>query len=588
MTPEKERYFRRLVGYAAEYKGFLFISSFGFALFAAMEASLVMTVEYFIRFLQNEPSKPIFYLSSEVTSSLLFVPVAIMVLSGLRGIGSYLGNYFMSRVGLNVVNTLRKMVFAHILFLPQKYHDTRNSGELVSLIIYNIDQVTQSVTEAIKILLRDGLSVIAILGFLVYKNWLLTLVFFFVAPILGVIIYAAGRYFRKKSTKIQDSVGAITHISTESFQGIKLVKSYRGEAHADQRFVDATNNNLNLQTKFQRAKALQTPILHTIIAAALAIIFFLVMKLWPPGDAAGAVAYVTYAGLIAKPFRQLASLNSMIQKGLAAAETIFTTLDIDQETDTGTKTLSQVRGHVEFKDVSFRYGDDLAPAISHLNLSIAPGETVALVGATGSGKSTIASLLLRFYEASEGDIHIDGVSIRDISLRSLRQHIALVNQQTILFNDSIRANIAYGEDIKSANDTEIQQAAENAHAKSFIERLEHGFDEGVGEDGSSLSGGQRQRISIARALLKNAPILILDEATSALDNESEKHIQQALETLKQGRTTLIIAHRLSTIENADRIVVLGDGKIIEEGDHRTLMAKNGYYARLQDIGGKAK
>jgi len=579
MAPYQNQHFRRLISYAFTYKTFLALSVVGFALFAVMETSLVLTVEYFIRFLQGKPSEPLFYLSSKTTSSLIFVPAAVIVLSALRGVGSFLGNYFMSRVGLNVVTTLRKQMFSHMLYLPQKYYDSRNSGELISLIIYNIEQITQSITNAIKILLRDGLTVIAIMSFLIYKNWLLTLIFVVVAPVLGSIIYFAGRYFRKKSRKIQDSVGKITHISTESIQGIKLVKSYLGEQQENLRFDQAADNNLLLQTKYQRAKALQTPLLHIVIAIALAIIFFLVMKFWPEDDAAGAVAYVSYAGLIAKPFRQLATLNAIIQKGIAAAETIFKTLDSQKEIDNGTLSLETVTGKVEFSNVCFSYTEE-TQAIKHLNLTIGAGETVALVGSTGSGKSTIANLLLRLYEVDSGEIKIDGVPIRELSLENLRQNIALVNQQTILFNDTIRSNIAYGQERGNALEVDIVHAAENAYVHHFIDQLENGFDTYVGEGGSSLSGGQQQRIAIARALLKNAPILILDEATSALDNESEKQVLAALETLKKDRTTLVIAHRLSTIENADHIVVLGDGAIIEQGNHQSLMKKNGYYAKL--------
>ena len=490
----------------------------------------------------------------------------------------------MSRVGLNVVTTLRKLVFGHMLYLPQNYYDTRNTGELVSLIIYNIDQVTNSITDSIKILLRDGLSVIAILSYLIYYNWMLTLIFFIIVPILGSIIYAAGRYFRKKSRKIQDTVGQITHISTESFQGIQLVKSYLGEKNESQRFEHAADNNLDLQTKYHRAKALQTPVLHIIIALALAVIFFLVMQVWPHEDSAGAVAYVSFAAMIAKPFRQLATLNAVIQKGMAAAETIFATLDSTPEKDEGKHVLQNIKGEVAFENINFSYGSTSnngeEQAINDLSLTINAGETVALVGSTGSGKTTIASLLLRFYNVNSGRILIDGIPISDITIQSLRENIALVNQQTILFNDSISANIAYGQNLSDTTEKDIEDAADNAYAKPFIDKLESGFDTLVGEDGSSLSGGQRQRIAIARALLKNAPILILDEATSALDNESEKYIQNALETLKQGRTTLVIAHRLSTIENADRIIVLDKGKIIEQGSHQELLAQNGAYANL--------
>ncbi len=579
-APPQNSLYRRLLSYAFQYKFFLLVSVLGFALFAGMEAALVATMEYFIDRLEGRPSDPLFNLSAEVTSSLYFVPAAVIALSLLRGIGSYLGNYFMSRVGLNVVNVLRKTVFSHMLYLPQNFFDQRNSGELVSLIIYNIEQVTGSVTNALKILFRDGFSVIFFLTAMIIINWKLTLIFFVIAPILGGVIYVASNYFRKKSRRIQNAVGQVTHISTEALQGIKLVKSYLGEDYERTRFNDATDNNLALSTKFERVKALQTPVLHIIIAIALACIFYLVMTIWT-GDSSSAVVYVSFAGMIAKPFRQLSTINSVIQKGIAAAETIFFVIDSHAEVDTGNKQLDNITGRIEFKNVSFAYNEENT-ALDNISLNIAPGETVALVGASGSGKTTIASLLLRFYNPTAGDICIDGTPLDHIALESLRNNIALVNQQTILFNDSVRANIAYGKKLQHIGEDDIQTAAKDAYAHGFIESLEEGFNTEVGEDGALLSGGQRQRLAIARGLLKNAPILILDEATSALDNESEKQIQNALEKLKQGRTTLIIAHRLSTIENADRIVVLEHGKIVEEGNHATLLAKGGYYANLHN------
>ncbi|MFL0811114.1 MAG: lipid A export permease/ATP-binding protein MsbA [Agarilytica sp.] len=575
---EQQGLYRRLLRYAFNYKLYLILSVFGFVLFSGMEAILVTTIEFFIDRLEGKPSDPLFNLSSEITSSYYFVPLMVIVLSFLRGIGSYLGNFFMSCVGLNVVNTLRKQVFTHMLYLPQEYYDQRNSGELVSLIIYNISQVTGSVTNAIKILLRDGFSVLFFLGAMLYINWLLTLIFFIIAPILAGIIYFASRYFRKTSRRIQTAVGKITHISTEAFQGIKLVKSYKGEPYEEERFETAADNNLKLSTKYERVKSLQTPVLHFVIAIALALIFYLVMKIWQ-GDMTDAVIYVTFAGMIAKPFRQLSTLNAVIQKGMAAAETIFYAIDSAAEKDEGKTELKDLQGKIEFRDVNFSYGGD-AQALSNINLTLEPGETVALVGSSGSGKTTIANLLLRFYNKQGGGILIDGTDIEDIRLQSLRENIALVNQQTILFNDSVHANIAYGIARNKIDKQAVFQAAEDAYAKEFIENLEQGFDTEVGEDGALLSGGQRQRLAIARGLLKNAKILILDEATSALDNESEKQIQNALETLKRGRTTLVIAHRLSTIENADRIIVMDKGHIVEEGNHHSLLAKGGHYANL--------
>lgn len=556
-------------------------------MFAACEAMLAFSLKFFINALEGKPSEAIYFIPASVTSAIYFIPLAVIVLSLFRGLGAYLGNFFMGKLGLSVVNGLRKRTFSHMVHMPQSHYDAKNSGELVSLIIYNIEQVTGSVTNALKILFRDGFSVLAFLFTLLYINWKLTLVFFTITPILGGLVYFAGKYFRKTSRRIQSAVGKVTHICTETFQGIQLVKSYGGEEYEKKRFGEAADNNLQYATKFERVAALQTPILHNVIAVALAVILFLVIKIWD-GPIAEAVVYVTVTGLITKPFRQLSSVNAIIQKGAAASETIFSILDSPQEVNTGTRQLSDVKGKIEFQDVSFSYSSDESdaeknadkPALDSVNLVINPGETVALVGKSGSGKTTIVSLLQRFYSPSKGSILIDGNAIDDIETSSLRANIGLVNQQTILFNDTIKANISYGRDAQDTSLDAVVQAAENAYAKSFIEEMDDGFETVIGEDGARLSGGQRQRLAIARALLKNAPILILDEATSALDNESEKQIQAALEKLKHGRTTLVIAHRLSTIESADKIIVLNQGKVEEIGSHATLLQKNGAYTQL--------
>lgn len=570
--------YRRLLRFAGQFRIYFYLSVIGFIVFSGMELLLATLLKYFINGLEGKPTDDFFWIGSDVTSSLLFVPIAVVAVSVLRNISMFVGNFYMSKFGLNVVTHLRKKVFSHMVMLPQSYYDKNNSGELVSLILYNIEQVTGSVTNALKILFRDGVSVIFFLGYLIYINWKLTLVFFALAPLLAAMVYLASNYFRKTSHRIQSTVSQVSHVSMETFQGIKLVKSYRGEAYENSRFDKATDENLKYATKFERVNALQTPALHTVIAIGLALIFWLVLKLWT-GDAAEAVVYVTVTGLIAKPFRQLSTVNSIIQKGSAAADTIFATLDIPQEPNIGQHALENIKGRIEFDQVEFGYSDD-STALDKLSFTIEPGETVALVGESGSGKTTVASLLLRYYLTRGGDIRIDGHSLADISNQSLRGNIALVNQQTVLFNDTIKANIAYGEYLTPPTDAAIETAAEQAYAKHFIDELDEGFNTLVGEDGARLSGGQRQRIAIARALLKDAPILILDEATSALDNESEKQIQRALDELKQGRTTLVIAHRLSTIESADKIIVMQKGRVLEMGDHQSLMKKNGAYARL--------
>ena len=570
----------RLLSYAAKYKLCIIVGILGFALFATMEALLLATVEFFVDALDENSNNNRLarFLPTEFVSSIFFVPIAIIVLSVFRGIGAYYGNFFMGRMGLGVVNDLRKQVFNHLVLLPQPYFDKRNSGELVSLIVYNIEQVTGSLTNATKIIIRDGFSVIGFLCVMFYYNWLLTLVFFAVAPLLAGLIYLSGRYFRRVSRHIQRAVGRVTHIATQSFQGVKLVKSYNAETYEQQRFAEAADENLKFATKFERVMALQTPVLHVVIAVALAVIFLLILMFWDSTPAA-AVAYVGAAGAIAKPFRQLSSVNSIIQRGMAASETIFSNLDLPQETDQGNKRLENVRGEIEFRNVSFGYSENQT-VLNNINITLPAGKTVAIVGSSGSGKSTLANLLLRFYEPSGGNIYIDGTPITEVSLTSLRDNISLVNQQTILFNDSVLANIAYTEPSENLNRAGIQAAAKNAYATDFIDNLSQGFETQVGEAGDLLSGGQRQRLAIARAFYKNAPILILDEATSALDNESEKQIQRSLEHLTRGRTTLVIAHRLSTIEKADIIIVLSQGKIIEQGSHRSLLAKGGAYAQL--------
>ncbi len=559
--------YRRLLGYAARYRKFFVISVIGFVIFSAMEAAMAKLMEYFVRGLETRD-----------TQLMVMVPVAVVLARILHGVGYYFGNFYISKVGLGVVNDLRKELFTSLVYLPNRFYDGRTSGELVSLLIYNIQQVTGSVTNAVKVAMRDGFSVIALLGFMFYMNWLLTLCFLLIAPVLVGLVALASRYFRGLSRRMQVSMGGITHIANEALQGFRLVRSFLGQRYEAERFSRASDENTALATKYERVAALQGPAFHVVIAIDLAIMLFLVMWLWQD-DVGSAVAYLTAATMIAKPLRSLSSINETIQKGLAAAETIFEVIDLPPEPDQGQQELTVDQGRIELRNACFRYNAE-AIGLQDVNLVVEPGQTVALVGRSGSGKSTLANLLMRFYELDSGSILIDGQDITQVTLQSLRQQIALVNQQTVLFNDSVARNIAYGLSGENATADEIQRAARHAHALEFIERLPLGFDTQVGEDGARLSGGQKQRLAVARALLKDAPILVLDEATSALDNESEKAIQAALETLQQGRTTLIIAHRLSTIESADKIVVMDSGRIVECGSHRELLALQGQYASL--------
>ena len=567
----------RLLAYAFRFKTFFLLSVMGFALFATMQTLLLRALELFVNLLGGKSTEWTNYLPDTISESIYLLPGAILVLSLFRGIGYYFGHFYISRVGLNVVNVLRKQVFDHLLFVPQKVYDTSNSGEQISLVIYNIEQVKGSVTNAVKIFFEDGLFLVGLLIFMLYLNWQLTLAFFVATPILSGLVFVAARYFRKVSRKIQLTVGRVTHITNETIQAIQTVKSYNAEKVESNRFQHAADENLKYSTKFERVNALQTPIMHFVISISLAAIFLLVLLLWPPGDPGGAVAFVTAAGATAKPVRQLSTINGIIQRGLAAAETIFAVLDTDIDLDTGTTKLTNAKGDIVFSDVGFHYNAD-QPVLTSLNLDIRAGQTVALVGPSGSGKSTIANLLLRFYRTESGTISIDDHNINELTLSSLREHIAIVSQSATLFDTSIAQNVAYGSG--EVNTARLHSALKHANAYDFVMKLEHGIETNVGEGGNRLSGGQRQRIAIARAIYKDAPILLLDEATSALDNESEKLIQEALDTLKQGRTTLIIAHRLSTVRNADNIVVLDHGRIIEMGDHDALLEKNGVYAGL--------
>ncbi|HEY7774210.1 MAG TPA: lipid A export permease/ATP-binding protein MsbA [Marinagarivorans sp.] len=561
--------YKRLLTYVRPYRIYFALCFIGFVVMAAMEVAMAEMMKYFVDGLTTRDKQMI-----------IWVPIAVVLARILHGFGAFAGNFFISRVGLGVVNDMRKQLFAHMLALPCSFYDAHNSGQLVSIVIYNIAQVTGSVTNAVKIALRDGFTVVGLLIYLFYVEWKLTVIFLIMAPLLAGLVTIASRYFRRLSRRMQTTMGDITHVTNEALQGYKLVKSYNGQKYESERFNHASDENTRLATKYERVSALQGPIYHVVIAASLGLILFLILLFWE--DSAGsAIAYLTAAGMIAKPIRQLSSVNEIIQRGLSASETIFDVLDMpsEQTQSDATKKLEVQGGQVSFQNISFNYGDKRA--LCNVNLDIKPGQTVALVGQSGSGKSTLVSLLLRFYEPQSGQILIDGQAISEVSLASLRAQIAFVNQQTTLFNDSIAANIAYGADAE-LDQTALLEAAQSANALQFVEQQNNGFDTPIGESGDRLSGGQRQRLAVARALYKDAPILVLDEATSALDNESEKLIQEALDTLQQGRTTIVIAHRLSTIENADVIVAMRDGEIVETGSHQELLNQGGYYASLYD------
>lgn len=576
----------RLLKYVVPYWGLFAISILGFVIFAATQPAQAYILKYFVDGLEN-PEASFFanipYLSQwEFLANLNLlqtVPLLIILIALLQGIGSFLGNYFIARVSLGLVHDLRVALFNNLLTLPNRYFDNNNSGHLISRITYNVTMVTGAATDAIKVVIREGMTVIFAFASLLFMNWKLTLVMLAILPIIGLMVTSASKKFRKQSKKIQVAMGDVTHVASETIQGYRVVRSFGGEPYEEKRFFEASRNNSRKQLGMTKTSAVYTPMLQLVIYTAMAVLMFLVLYMRGDATAGDLVAYVGLAALLPKPIRQLSEVSSTIQKGLAGAESIFEQLDEEPEVDHGGQERERVSGRLEVRNLSFQYPGAEKPVLNDISFVAESGQMVALVGRSGSGKSTLASLIPRFYHHEQGQILIDGLDVEEYSLRNLRQHIALVTQHVTLFNDSVTNNIAYG-DLAGAPIEQVRQAAEAAYAAEFIDKLPQGFDTLVGENGVLLSGGQRQRLAIARALLKNAPLLILDEATSALDTESERHIQAALDEVMKGRTTLVIAHRLSTIEKADLILVMDQGQIVERGNHAELLAQNGYYARL--------
>ena len=582
-TASSLKIYLRLLGYVRPYIGHFAVSLLGYLIFASSEPMLAAVLKYFVDGLNTPGQNAVHYLPLLGEVQLIWgVPVLMVMIVAWRSLGSYLGNYYLAKVSLGLVNDLRQALFNSLLRLPNRYFDENNSGHLISRITYNVTMVTGAATDAIKVVVREGLTIVFLFGYLLWMNWKLTLVMLAILPVIGVLVGSASRKFRKQSKKIQASMGELTHVSSETIQNYRAVRSFGGENYETRRFQSASEDNTHKQLRMVRTSALFTPALQMVSFSAMAVVLFLVLYLRGDATAGDLVAYITAAGMLPKPIRQLSEVSSTIQKGLAGAESIFAQLDEMPENDSGTYSAEHVRGHLQVRQLNFTYPGAEHPVLQDIEFTAQPGQMIALVGRSGSGKSTLANLIPRFYPHTTGDILLDGVDVRDYTLKNLRQHIALVSQQISLFNDSIANNIAYG-DLAGTPREAVIAAAKAAYADEFICRLPAGYDTLVGENGVLLSGGQRQRLAIARATLKNAPLLILDEATSALDTESERHIQAALETATAHRTTLVIAHRLSTIEKADLILVMDGGRIIERGRHSDLLAQNGAYAHLHSL-----
>ena len=514
----------------------------------------------------------------------LLYPAAILGIFLARAILGFIGDYAMSWVSNNVVTELRQAMFERIVNLPASYFSEHTSGRLMSRVAYDVGGVAGAATSTLTTVVKDSISVLGLFGWLIYLNWKLTLVAIAMVPFIALAVRVFSGRMRGIARGIQESQGTLTQVLQEAIEGHKVVKIFGGQDYEQRRFSDAVHKQRRLNMRGTIAAAAQGPIVQFLAAIALSTIMAVALKQATTDQTTvgGFVSFITAVLMLLAPVKRLTDVNAPIQRGLAAAESVFNVIDEVPEVDQGSIELQRTVGLIEFSDVRFAYPGASDEALKGVSFSARPGECVALVGQSGSGKTTIANLLPRFYPCSSGQIRIDGHLIGDIRLDSLRSNIALVSQEVVLFNDTVAANIAYGLRSNASNE-DIRAAAKAAHALEFIESMPQGFSTQIGEKGVKLSGGQRQRLAIARAILKNAPILILDEATSALDSESERNVQAALETLMQGRTTIVIAHRLSTIENADRIVVLQRGQVVESGPHIDLLARNGVYAQLYRI-----
>ncbi|WP_227514341.1 lipid A export permease/ATP-binding protein MsbA [Psychrobacter urativorans] len=568
ISPLKRKTLLRLLSYLKPYWWALLLTVIGFAINAATEIWIAKLLQYITDAInQNDQSKQDWF------------PALIIMLFFVRGVGSFLGNYYSALVSRNLVYELRVQVFNKLLRLPSSFYLANPAGTISSKLIFDVEQVTAASTDSMKTLLRDGLTVVALLGFLLYSNWRLTLILFLVLPPILWLIRLASKRYLKLSKGIQQTMGDVSHVTNEVIGGYQVVKNYGGQAYESQRFDVISKKNLRQGMKVVVTNSINTPAVQLLMAIAMAVVVWLALR---PAvidniSAGEFISYIAAAGLLSKPVRSLTDVNQKLQKGIAAGESIFALLDEPEEQDSGVLNPT-LAGDIHLNNVSLIYPDSTV-ALRDFNLNVHAGETVALVGRSGAGKSSLVNLLTRTLTATSGQITIDGLPIEDITLESLRAQIAMVNQQVVLFNTTVFNNIAYG-GLADKTQAEVERAAKDAFAHDFIMKMPNGYQSQIGAEGLQLSGGQRQRLSIARALLKDAPILILDEATSALDNESEYYIQQALDNVMKDRTTIVIAHRLTTIESADRIGVLDNGRIVELGTHDELMQKQGHYAQM--------
>lgn len=580
--------FKRLLRYAKPYKLGFIAAIVGMLGYAAIDV-------YFLSKLQPLIDEGLEGANPEFMK---WAPAFVVVAFICRGTFHFIANYCLAWVGNHVVTDLKQSLFEHIMAMPVTFHDKESTGGLISKLTYDTEQVLNSVSKSILVILQQSAFVLGLIGLMFYISWQLSAIFILITPLIAIIVNVVSKRFRKISKNIQGAMGEVTTAAEQTFNGHKVVLTFGGQEKEFERFQQINKQNRHQRMKLVAAKAGSVPIIQIIASFALAFVFYAVNSetLRDSISAGSFVSIITYMVMLLRPLKMLTNVNSEFQRGMAACVSIFSVLDQETEKDTGVKHLEKAQGKIAFKNVNFAYdfddkesknaADDNASiknkwALENLSFELNPGETLALVGRSGSGKSTASALLLRFYDANQGEILVDDVNIEAYFLKDLRQQFAYVSQDVVLFNDSLANNIAYGK--PEATMDEIIAAAKSAHVMEFAQQMEQGLETNIGENGALLSGGQRQRVAIARALLCDAPFLILDEATSALDTESERHIQDALQTLQQNRTSIVIAHRLSTIENADKIIVMEQGKIVEQGNHQTLLDKNGAYAQLHSF-----